>query len=552
MLQQIDNIIYNVVYHNMLSTDLFNEFSNIINELNDDNNTNADIKNKAIKLNQFLRKCRITPLNIYLEPNNLINEKISQIIENDIFKNNIQLSQNDISNISYKTIIKYIIQNETTEIDKDKLYDIEPITDDEMTQFIDTFNNMISQKTLISILQFIFYNNFISCYNKLIDDKFSQLEIPINIYNTLVNKAVQDNINTQRYKDIYSTLLELLKKDNEQEYIDYFKQNISNIDIKEGIKDVFLKKQIDVDKDVFKTNKLTVSKFLENIQNLDVITNEQFTKWNTLLSDTLLSLNEKSENLEDSINEIKETLNTSKVTVVIGKDEKTNKLQTTTILCKEIFKLFYTNIKTLDGHDTTNGEKDNLSIGEHIINELQDLFNINLNNLKIQIINKDNSFFKSFKLLLSNDNKEILSFFKQFKVIDGSLNIFDIYKTILDYISNDKPYDGLSMFYSLMYFISKIKIESVLYFRNNDVYLFEDEQNNTENLIDKAKKYIEQEMGTKATLKDLADSLYKNNKEEIQKNEDETKGNDKPSENNVGMPTEIEKASNAVQAVERN
>ena len=34
----------------------------------------------------------------------------------------------------------------------------------------------------------------------------------------------------------------------------------------------------------------------------------------------------KSENLEDSINEIKETLNTSKVTVVIGKDEKTNKL----------------------------------------------------------------------------------------------------------------------------------------------------------------------------------------------------------------------------------
>lgn len=552
MLQQIDNIIYNVVYHNMLSTDLFNEFSNIINELNDDNNTNADIKNKAIKLNQFLRKCGITPLNIYLEPNNLINEKISQIIENDIFKNNIQLSQNDISNISYKTIIKYIIQNETTEIDKDKLYNIEPITDDEMTQFINTFNNMISQKTLISILQFIFSNNFSSYYNKLIDDKFSQFEVPINIYNTLGNKDVQDNINTQRYKDIYSTLLELLKKDNEQEYIDYFKQNISNIDIKEGIKDVFLKKQIDVDKDVFKTNKLTVSKFLENIQNLDVITNEQFTKWNTLLSDTLLSLNEKSENLEDSINEIKETLNTSKVTVVIGKDEKTNKLQTTTILCKEIFKLFYTNIKTLDGHDTTNGEKDNLSIGEHIINELQDLFNINLNSLKIQIINKDNSFFKSFKLLLSNDNKEILSFFKQFKVIDGSLNIFDIYKTILDYISKDKPYEGLSMFYSLMYFISKIKMESVLYYKNNDIYLFEDEQNNTENLIDKAHKYIEKKMGTDATLKDLADSLYKNNTGEIQNDKDEIKGNDKPSENNVGIPTEIEKASNAVQAIERN
>ena len=44
----------------------------------------------------------------------------------------------------------------------------------------------------------------------------------------------------------------------------------------------------------------------------------------------------------------------------------------------------------------------------------------------------------------------------------------------------------------------------------------------------------------------------KNNKEEIQKDKDETKANDKPSENNVGMPTEIEKASNVVQTVEHN
>lgn len=522
MLQQIDNIIYNVVYHNMLSNDLFNEFNNIINELNNDNNTNTDIKNKAIKLNQFLRKCGIKPLDIYLEPNDIINKKISQIIGNDIFKNNIQLNQDVISNSAYKTIIKYIIQNETTEIDKDKLYDIEPITDDEMSQFITSFNNMIEQKTLISILNFIFTNSFISYYNKLIDDKFSQFDIPINIYNSLNNEDVQNSINTQRYKDIYSTLLTLLKKDDDKEYIEYFKQNISNIDIKEGIKDVFLKKQINVDKDLFKTNKLTVTKFLENIQNLDIITNEQFINWNKLLSDILLSLNQKSENLEDSINEIKETLNAQKITVVIGKDDKTNKLQTTQILCKDVFKLFFTNIKTLDGHDIKDGEKDNLSIGEHIINELQQLFDTNLNKLKIQIINKDNSFFKSFKLLLSTDNKEILSFFdtNQFKVEEGTLNIFDIYKIILDYISNNKPYEWLSSFYSLMYFISKIKIESILYYRNNDIYLFEDEQENTENLIDKAHKYIEKEMGTNKSLIDLADSLYKNN--EIQQNPDKT------------------------------
>lgn len=519
MLQQIDNIIYNVVYHNMLSTDLFNEFSNIINELNDDNNTNADIKNKAIKLNQFLRKCRITPLNIYLEPNNLINEKISQIIENDIFKNNIQLSQNDISNISYKTIIKYIIQNETTEIDKDKLYDIEPITDDEMTQFIDTFNNMISQKTLISILQFIFSNNFISYYNKLIDDKFSQLEIPINIYNTLGNKDVQDNINTQRYKDIYSTLLELLKKDDEQEYIAYFKQNISNIDIKEGIKDVFLKKQIDVDKDVFKTNKLTVSKFLENIQNLDVITNEQFTKWNTLLSETLASININSEELNNNIEKIKESLKSDKVSVVID-ENKTR----TSILCKKIFELFYTTpsaLKTLNGRDTKSGNK--YTVGENIIKELQELFNTNLPDMDIKISNKDNSFFKSFKLLVSDDTINIFKFFKNLSnKINGS-NIFNVYTIILNYMSNNNPYPALSAFYTLMYFMDNIKVESILYYRDNDICLFE--KKGTENLIDKAYKYIKNKVGPDTTLTDFAISLYKstNNQENAP---EENKGTD--------------------------
>ena len=519
MLQQIDNIIYNVVYHNMLSTDLFNEFSNIINELNDDNNTNADIKNKAIKLNQFLRKCGITPLNIYLEPNNLINEKISQIIENDIFKNNIQLSQNDISNISYKTIIKYIIQNETTEIDKDKLYDIEPITDDEMTQFIDTFNNMISQKTLISILQFIFSNNFISYYNKLIDDKFSQLEIPINIYNTLVNKNVQDNINTQRYKDIYSTLLELLKKDDEQEYIAYFKQNISNIDIKEGIKDVFLKKQIDVDKDIFKTNKLTVSKFLENIQNLDVITNEQFTKWNTLLSETLVSINIKSEELNNNIEKIKESLKSDKVSVVI--DENNTR---TSILCKKIFELFYTTtsaLKTLNGRDTKSGNK--YTVGENIIKELQELFNTNLPDMDIKISNKDNSFFKSFNLLVSDDTINIFKFFKNLSnKINGS-NIFNVYTIILNYISNNNPYPALSVFYTLMYYMDNIKVESILYYRDNDICLFE--KKGTENLIDKAYKYIKKKAGPDTTLTDFAISLYKstNNQENAP---EENKGTD--------------------------
>lgn len=553
MLQQIDNIIYNVVYHNMLSNDLFNNFNDIIDELNNDNNTNENIKNKAIKLNQFLRKCGIKPLDIYLTPNNLINEKISQIIQNDIFKNNIQLNTEDVSNMSYKTIIKYIIQNETTDIDKDKLYDIEPITDDEMTTFISKFNNMTTQKTLISILDFIFSNNFISYYSKLFNDKFSQLDAPINIYNTLGNKDVLNNINTQHYKDIYSNLLTYIKGNNDDDFVNYFKQNISNIDIQNGhIKDVFVNKKINVDKDIFKTNKLTVEEFLKNIQNLDIITNEQFVNWNKILSDTLISLTQAQDDIKGSIEEIKNTLNNQTVTVVIDKDENTKKIVTKEILVKDIFKLFYTNLKTLNGHDNTEGTKDNLSIGEHIVNELQELLNQNIKDFKVQINNKDNSFFKDFKLLLSDDNKEILSFFNTFKVTTGNMKIFDIYKEILDYVSNYKPFEELSIFYSLLYFIRKIKLESILFYRNSDIYLFEDEEQNDEDLIDKAKKYIEKKMGTEATLKDLADSLYKNNKEKIQKDNDETKDNDKPLGNNLGIPTEIEKASIAVKNLENN
>lgn len=554
MLQQIDNIIYNIVYHNMLSNDLFNEFNNIINELNDDNNTNEDLKNKAIKLNVFLRKCSIKPLDTYLEPNNLIIEKIQQIITNDdIFKNNIQLNQDDGNNNAYKVIIRYIIQNDTTDIDKDKLYDIEPITDDEMSQFISTFNNMINQKSLMSILSFIFNNNFIGCYSKLFDDKFSQFDIPSIIYKQLNNQDVQNNVNTQKYKDIYSTLLTYIKGNNDNDFVNYFKQNISNIDIQNGhIKNVFVNKKINVDKDIFKGDKLTVEEFLKNIQNLDIITNEQFTNWNKILTDTLISLTQSQDDIKGSIEEIKKTLNNQKVTVVIDKDEK--KLVTKEILVKDIFRLFCTNLKTLNGHDNTEGTKDNLSIGEHIVNELQELFNQNIKNFKVQINNKDNSFFKNFKLLLSDDDKEILSFFNIFKVTDGNIKIFDIYKEILDYVSNYKPFEELSIFYSLLYFIKKIKLESMMFYRNSDIYLFEDEQQNDENLIDKATKYIEQNMGTKATLKDLADSLYKNNNEEVQEETVKNKSNEGTDENSLGMPSklEIKKVSVAVQKVENN
>lgn len=574
MLQQIDNIIYNVVYRKMLSPELFDDFNKIIERLNDDNNKNEDFRKKAIELNQFFKKCGINPLNIYLKPNNLISEKISQITNTDIFKNNIQLTQEDVSNLSYKTIISYIIQNCRTDIDKDKLYDIKSIDDDKMTTFIGTFNDMIEEKTLISILKFIYFNNFTLYYSKLFDDKFSQLNVPIDIYKALVdNKDVQDNINSNHYKEIYAKLLTLLKKDDDKEFIEYFRKNISEIDINEGIKDIFLKKEITVDKDIFKTDKLTVSKFLENVQNLnDVITYEQFKKWNDSLSETLVSIDTNTEELKTNIENIKKSLNTDEASVVIDKDEQTKKETRMSISCKKIFNLFNTPsaIKTLNGIDKSSG--DNSTVGGNIIKELQELFDNNLPDLEIHI-SKDNSFFESFKLLVSDENIEIFTFFKNLSSKINGSNIFNVYTTILNYISNNKPYPALSVFYTLMYFIGNIKVESVLYYRGNDVCLFEGKfkrksqkrqmrkqksnQNDTEDLIDKAYKYIEKKEGTDTTLTDFAISLYNtvNSQDNIsdQDKAADTSGTDVSVDTTLDTTKkDIEQAAQAVKAVENN
>lgn len=73
-----------------------------------------------------------------------------------------------------------------------------------------------------------------------------------------------------------------------------------------------------------------------------------------------------------------------------------------------------------------------------------------------------------------------------------------------------------------MYFMDNIKVESILYYRDN-ICLFE--KKGTQNLIDKAYKYIKKKVGTDTTLTDFAISLYKstNNQENVP---EENKGTD--------------------------
>ena len=93
----------------------------------------------------------------------------------------------------------------------------------------------------------------------------------------------------------------------------------------------------------------------------------------------------------------------------------------------------------------------------------------------------------------------------------------------------------------------------MIYYRDKVLNnLFEDKINS--DLIQKDLNYISQNpsVGEDETLVDIAYKVYKDHEFNLLDNSNKNEQGKQPSENNVGMPTEIEKASNAVQAVERN
>lgn len=93
----------------------------------------------------------------------------------------------------------------------------------------------------------------------------------------------------------------------------------------------------------------------------------------------------------------------------------------------------------------------------------------------------------------------------------------------------------------------------MIYYRDKILNnLFEDKINS--DLIQKDLNYISQNpsVGEDETLVDIAYKVYKDHEFNLLDNSNKNEQGKQPSENNVGMPTEIEKVSNVVQAVEHN
>ena len=93
----------------------------------------------------------------------------------------------------------------------------------------------------------------------------------------------------------------------------------------------------------------------------------------------------------------------------------------------------------------------------------------------------------------------------------------------------------------------------MIYYRDKILNnLFEDKINS--DLIQKDLNYISQNpsVGADDMYSDIVYRAYKYGELNLLDNSNKNEYGKQPSENNVGMPTEIEKVSNVVQAVEHN
>lgn len=304
-------------------------------------------------------------------------------------------------------------------------------------------NDNILNSSITTVNNFLtFFNNDDNVNKITSNDIFNSWNIQLmNIYNNIINM--------QNYLQFFKRLKDL-KDDRElQEFcIDQNGFNDNQIKIKNNTLHKFKHQKVkDNDK---KTVEEFINEIIDNSNKGVVITEQGFKDDVQLLKKILISSNKEPEDPNQIIQCVKETLNKNEVYII--NDYK--KRDRTTY--GKVYSLLSTEQVALSAHDKNKSEKyiDKETIGEHIITELQTVLNEKFHK-DIKIKNENNSFFKSFDNLISNDDNKIISFFNQFEDIEdiGKVNLYQ--DGILQYFSNINIYKYLSTFYSLMRTMNK-------------------------------------------------------------------------------------------------
>ena len=304
-------------------------------------------------------------------------------------------------------------------------------------------NDNILNSSITTVNNFLtFFNNDDNVNKITSNDIFNSWNIQLmNIYNNIINM--------QNYLQFFKRLKDLKDDKELQDFcIDQNGFNDNQIKIKNNTLHKFKHQKVkDNDK---KTVEEFINEIIDNYNKGVVITEQVFKDDVQLLKKILISSNKESEDPNQIIQCVKETLNKNEVYII--NDYK--KRDRTTY--GKVYSLLSTEQVALSAHDRNKSEKyiDKETIGEHIITELQTVLNEKFHK-DIKIKNENNSFFKSFDNLISNDDNKIISFFNQFEDIEdiGKVNLYQ--DGILQYFSNINIYKYLSTFYSLMRTMNK-------------------------------------------------------------------------------------------------
>lgn len=300
-------------------------------------------------------------------------------------------------------------------------------------------NDNILNSSITTVNNFLtFFNNDDNVNKITSNDIFNSWNIQLmNIYNNIINM--------QNYLQFFKRLKDLKDDKELQEFcIDQNGFNDNQIKIKNN--NILHKfKHQKVKDDDKKTVEEFINEIIDNYNNGVVITEQVFKDDVQLLKKILISSNKESEDPNQIIQCVKETLNKNEVYII-----NNYKKQDRTAYGK-VYSLLSTEQVVLSAHDKNKSGKyiDKETIGEHIITELQTVLNEKFHK-DIKIKNENNSFFKSFDNLISNDDNKIISFFNQFEDIEDIEKVNLYQDGILQYFSNINIYKYLSTFYNLM------------------------------------------------------------------------------------------------------
>ena len=446
----IDKLTYSTDDSKDISDD---EYNNIINSLN-------ILKNQKTIYNilTFIFTCGFN--NLYKSQ---LNDDYSEFNIIDRWYNALKSPQN-IANINKDNIIniyKVLSEQSTLKELYDELVKLKNYTNtnielnynknvenEKTTAFINSNwtvnkNDNILNSSITTVNNFLtFFNNDDNVNKITSNDTFNSWNIQLmNIYNNIINM--------QNYLQFFKRLKDLKDDKELQEFcIDQNGFNDNQIKIKNNTLHKFKHQKVkDNDK---KTVEEFINEIIDNYNKGVVITEQVFKDDIQLLKKILISSNKEPEDPNQIIQCVKESLNENEVYII--NDYK--KRDRTTY--GKVYSLLSTEQVALSAHDRNKSEKyiDKETIGEHIITELQTVLNEKFHK-DIKIKNENNSFFKSFDNLISNDDNKIISFFNQFEDIEdiGKVNLYQ--DGILQYFSNINIYKYISTFYSLMRTMNK-------------------------------------------------------------------------------------------------